>query len=81
MTCPHCAAPQSDPPSRFCDACGLALPVVRRAAAPAATAGEEEVRCPECGLVARARRCRGCGAPVRWPEHLVPPDELGREGG
>jgi hypothetical protein len=76
MICPSCQAEQPDPAPRFCDACGLALPKVRRAAAPAGT-GSADVRCQECGVVATARRCRGCGARVRWPEDVIPPDEQG----
>jgi hypothetical protein len=76
VVCAACGTAHAPPGPRFCDACGLALPRVRhpgerKASAEAAT----EVRCPECGLPATARRCRGCGAKVRWPDDVVPPDE------
>ena len=74
MICPSCQSEQPDPAPRFCDACGLALPKLRRAAAPA-SGQAPDVRCQECGVVATARRCRGCGARVRWPEDVIPPDE------
>jgi hypothetical protein len=74
VICPSCQHEHADPAPRFCDACGLALPKLRRAAAPAATA-EVVVRCQECGAQASARRCRGCGARVRWPDDVIPPDE------
>jgi hypothetical protein len=80
--CPNCQTPVPEPPaSKFCDGCGLALPVLRsanvRARARARAEEPTAVRCPECGLHASARRCRGCGALVRWPEGVIPPDEQG----
>jgi hypothetical protein len=51
------------------------LPRVRRAAAAPAAAEPVTVRCQECGAQASSRRCRGCGARVRWPEDVIPPDE------
>ena len=75
MICPSCQTPHAEPVPRFCDACGLALPRVRRAAT-APTGADAEVRCAECGVVAHSRRCSGCGARVRWPEGVIPPDEL-----
>ena len=75
VVCPSCQAPQPDPPtSRFCDACGLALPVRRRAATEKIAEGAEPVRCPECGVPAVALRCRACGSRVRWPEGQDPPE-------
>jgi hypothetical protein len=74
VICPSCQTEQPDPAPRFCDACGLALPKLRRAA-PAVTADAVVVRCQECGAQASSRRCRGCGARVRWPEDMIPPDE------
>ena len=73
--CPNCQTPVPEPAGRFCDACGLALPVARRVA-PRGKPEPIEVRCPECGLHAYSRRCRGCGAQVRWPEGMLPPDEM-----
>ncbi len=76
MTCPHCQTAHADPPPRFCDACGLALPRLRVAAAPRSASAEPIlIRCPECGQPATSRRCAGCGSRVRWPEHMIPPDE------
>jgi hypothetical protein len=81
MTCPWCQAELADPPpSKFCDGCGLALPMARArpGAGRAAAGGKGEaavIRCGECGTVATSRRCRGCGARVRWPADVVPPDE------
>ncbi len=78
MICPSCQTPHAEPAPRFCDGCGLALPRVRPAATATRAAGAgdpAEVRCQECGTPATARRCRGCGARVRWPEDVIPPDE------
>ena len=75
MICPSCQHEHAEPAPRFCDACGLALPRLRRAAPAASAAGEVVVRCQECGAQASARRCRGCGARVRWPDDVIPPDE------
>ena len=76
MICPHCQTAHAEPAPRFCDGCGLALPRVRPpAAARAAGDAAPEVRCSECGQQATARRCRACGARVRWPEDVIPPDE------
>ena len=74
MICPACQTAHAEPAPRFCDGCGLALPRLRRAA-PAAAAAPVEIRCAECGLIASSRRCHGCGARVRWPEDVLPPDE------
>ena len=75
MNCPHCQAAQPEPPSRFCDSCGLALPVARRPRVVGAAQGEEipQVVCGQCGTPARAARCFVCGAPVHWPEGVTPP--------
>jgi hypothetical protein len=70
MRCQHCQVELADPPQRMCDACGMATGAARPK--PPATA-LDEVRCPECGLPATSRRCRGCGARVRWPEDATPP--------
>ena len=75
MTCPHCQTAHVEPAPRFCDGCGLALPRLRSPAAARAGSETLEVRCSECGVLATARRCRACGARVRWPEDVIPPDE------
>jgi hypothetical protein len=76
VICPACQHEHADPAPRFCDACGLALPRVRPSTDARARADTEvEVRCAECGQPATSRRCRACGARVRWPEDMVPPDE------
>jgi hypothetical protein len=79
MICPSCGAEQRTP-SRFCDACGLSMGVAPSAFAEVDPAEEPlettevEVRCLECGMTAQGKRCRGCGAPIKWPEDLEPTD-------
>jgi hypothetical protein len=80
MHCPYCQTEQPDPPTRFCAACGLAIPGVRPASWRTGQAQDDVVRCVECGIAATSRRCRGCGAPIRWPDGVEPPDEEGAPG-
>ena len=76
MQCPSCHAELPEPFTRFCEGCGLANPHYKPPRARKADEPTKEiVRCPECGLPAESRRCRGCGAPVRWPEGINPPGE------
>jgi hypothetical protein len=76
VICPACQTAHGEPAPRFCDGCGLALPRVRPApSARRLDPAESLVRCPDCGTPATARRCRACGARVRWPEDMLPPDE------
>jgi predicted RNA-binding Zn-ribbon protein involved in translation (DUF1610 family) len=67
-----------DPPtSKFCDGCGLALPMARVTSTPRPRPDDAPaVRCRECGVQAVSRRCRNCGYPVPWPDDVLPPDEL-----
>jgi len=80
VICPACQTAHAEPAPRFCDGCGLALPRLRRAAPAAGEAAAAGIRCGECGTPATSRRCRGCGARVRWPEDLIPPDERDEMG-
>jgi len=83
VLCPSCQAEQPDPPGRFCEACGVALPrlAASNTAQEKARAAEPlQVRCPECGMPAMARKCRACGARVSWPDDVTPPDEDPRGG-
>jgi hypothetical protein len=75
MQCPTCQAELAEPFTRFCDGCGLANPYYRPPPKATATKVPLEVRCDECGLLAVSRRCRGCGAAVKWPEGVSPPGE------
>jgi hypothetical protein len=74
-SCLHCQRPLPEPMGRFCDGCGLANPHYRAPAKKVIAPEPSLIRCPECGLPASSRRCRGCSALVRWPEGLAPPDE------
>ena len=75
MNCPHCQTPLADPVPRFCDTCGMSTGARVAPKKPATDAAPTEMKCPDCGMIARTRRCRGCGAPVRWPDGVEPPGE------
>ena len=75
MKCPHCGHEQES--GKFCDACGLAMPAVRRPPKQAKP-DEEELdaeqlkiaqethRCGQCGFSFKGRRCPNCGTLYRY---------------
>jgi hypothetical protein len=73
VLCPHCQAEQAEPAGRFCAACGLALPVARKA--KPADEAPAFMACPSCGTKVRTRRCFACGSPVHWPEGATVPGD------
>jgi ribosomal protein L32 len=68
QTCRYCGNVQVR--GVLCDACGRAMPAVRRAEEEPEEAGEVLViACPSCGVKgAMGRRCLSCGAFLRVPE-------------
>ncbi len=61
--CRYCRTPAA-PGARFCERCGMSLPVLRRAAAARPDDAASAVRCRSCGTAVTGAACPACGARI-----------------